>query len=541
MSLLVEAQPRAGDRCSRRGGAACATPRSSRRRHDRAGSHRRARNAFEWIADADPRLGPDAGSDGRRQILLGAVHPPAHARYRAAGRSARPGLDAGAFRLDQRRRSLGFIPTRYPGSRGRGRSRAGAGAAAPNGGNAADWFLRPGPAHAGDGCRGNRADGHAPASNSPLPTTARPEPWRSSRSRERLQPSLLDRLTDDAPEQKREIARPADAEHAAASPGGAARSRLAAQHHQPGRRPTISPKPPLAATSTMNFGIPGFAGLIGRRRDGSARWKAASPTAIRAFEPRIRPEIAARARPRAARGRMPAPALVFEIEGELWAQPVPQQLVPGDLDRARNAAGRGHRYQGARLMDPRLLRLYESELAFVRDMGGEFAARIPEDRRPAGSRQHRGRRSVCRTAAGGVRLPDRPHPAEDGGGIPDLHAVAAADGLSALPRARRRRWRWCSSRPDQAAIRGMPQGVDAAGRHGAAQPARHRGPDQLRIPHRACRAAAADRNRRRRIHRLRRRRRGAGPARAARREGGHPAAAEGTPAMCRSTSWRWTR
>ena len=29
-------------------------------------------------------------------------------------------------------------------------------------------------------------------------------------------------------------------------------------------------------------------------------------------------------------------------------------------------------------MDPRLLRLYESELAFVRDMGGEFARDFPK-------------------------------------------------------------------------------------------------------------------------------------------------------------------
>ena len=31
-------------------------------------------------------------------------------------------------------------------------------------------------------------------------------------------------------------------------------------------------------------------------------------------------------------------------------------------------------------MDPRLLRLYEAELAYLRDMGGEFARQYPEDR-----------------------------------------------------------------------------------------------------------------------------------------------------------------
>ena len=102
-------------------------------------------------------------------------------------------------------------------------------------------------------------------------------------------------------------------------------------------------------------------------------------------------------------------------------------------------------------MDPRLLRHYESELRFLRDMGARVRRRVPQDRRPARPGEHRGRRSLCRAAARGLRLPDRAHPAEDGGGIPDLHAVAAADGLSALSGARRRRWRWCGSRPDAGA------------------------------------------------------------------------------------------
>ena len=68
----------------------------------------------------------------------------------------------------------------------------------------------------------------------------------------------------------------------------------------------------------------------------------------------------------------------------------------------------------------------------MRDMGPEFARRVPEDRRPARPRQHRGRRPLCRAPAGRLRVPRRAHPAQDGGGVSDLHAVAAADGLSAL-------------------------------------------------------------------------------------------------------------
>ena len=48
-------------------------------------------------------------------------------------------------------------------------------------------------------------------------------------------------------------------------------------------------------------------------------------SAIRRYEPRIRAEtLRVRARGSAMRGDRPA--LVFDIEGELWAQPVPVQL-----------------------------------------------------------------------------------------------------------------------------------------------------------------------------------------------------------------------
>ena len=47
--------------------------------------------------------------------------------------------------------------------------------------------------------------------------------------------------------------------------------------------------------------------------------------AIRAFEPRIRGETL-RVRARGSRGDNANAVMVFEIEGELWAQPVPQQM-----------------------------------------------------------------------------------------------------------------------------------------------------------------------------------------------------------------------
>jgi len=142
-------------------------------------------------------------------------------------------------------------------------------------------------------------------------------------SRERLQPSLLDRLTDDAPERRRESL---DQQTLSMQQLRRAVLRdlawllnttnLVATDELDGA--------PLAAKSTINFGIPSFAGLIGTERKlGSLETGIAD--AIRAFEPRIRAD-SLKVRLRPAQSDQPSAALTFEIQGELWAQPVPQQL-----------------------------------------------------------------------------------------------------------------------------------------------------------------------------------------------------------------------
>ena len=145
-----------------------------------------------------------------------------------------------------------------------------------------------------------------------------------TRGDERLQPSLLDRLTDQAPRQ---------------GPGRAGVDQHTMTMQQlrqavlrdlawllnTSNLETVQPleNAPLAAKSTVNYGIPGFAGLVGSdSRAGTLEDELAN--AIRAFEPRIRPE-SIRVRARGTRDDA-VPALVFEIEGELWAQPVPQRL-----------------------------------------------------------------------------------------------------------------------------------------------------------------------------------------------------------------------
>ena len=78
------------------------------------------------------------------------------------------------------------------------------------------------------------------------------------------------------------------------------------------------------AKSTLNFGIPGFAGLLESHSKTNTLERDLAD-AIRAFEPRIRPDTL-RVRARTLNENSATPALVFHIEGELWAQPAPMQL-----------------------------------------------------------------------------------------------------------------------------------------------------------------------------------------------------------------------
>ena len=142
-------------------------------------------------------------------------------------------------------------------------------------------------------------------------------------SRERLQPSLLDRLTDHAPENRREgfdqqtLSMPQLRQAVLRDLGWLLNTTNLASTED------LSAAP-LAAASTLNYGAPGFTGMVGtaeRMRSIETRLVAA----IRAFEPRIRPETL-QVRLRRGGSDAPTPTLVFEIAGDLWAHPVPEQL-----------------------------------------------------------------------------------------------------------------------------------------------------------------------------------------------------------------------
>lgn len=140
---------------------------------------------------------------------------------------------------------------------------------------------------------------------------------------ERLQPSLLDRLTDHAPDQRKEsldqqTLTMAQLRRAVLRDLGwlLNATNLQAVDDLPDGSP--------AARSTLNYGIPGIAGLGAFDRRSTTLERSVAE-AIRRFEPRIRAEtLQVRARPINREDALPV--LVLEIRGELWAQPVPQQV-----------------------------------------------------------------------------------------------------------------------------------------------------------------------------------------------------------------------
>ena len=107
-------------------------------------------------------------------------------------------------------------------------------------------------------------------------------------------------------------------------------------------------------------------------------------------------------------------------------------------------------------MDPRLLRLYNDELAPARDRR-RVRARVPEDRGAARHGGHRGRRSVRRAAARRLRVPRGARPAQARRRVPALHAAAARDRPTRTSWRRRRRC-WsrasASTRPIRTSSRG---------------------------------------------------------------------------------------
>lgn len=142
-------------------------------------------------------------------------------------------------------------------------------------------------------------------------------------SRERLQPSLLDRLTDDAP------GTPHDAPGRRAFSHNELRAAvlrdLAWLLNSTALLDPERSRQTSAGTSVLNYGLPPLAGNSASSIDVLAL-EGLIHQAIATFEPRILRHTL-RVRAHKAAGEMNHNALSFEIEGDLWAQPVPLPLL----------------------------------------------------------------------------------------------------------------------------------------------------------------------------------------------------------------------
>ena len=330
LALLIESLLVAG-----RGEPAALAASCGRRAFDEAPAvdrrHRRPAVRLDRRRRLAPR--PGARSGHQRPLLLGAVLA-ADARSRIeAPEDLRDVVWMPAhLQFENGGESVALIPTRYPGSEASDDGLIALARKTVWEEIAAGHAPRPRPAHPRDRRRRRAAHGGAhdladgaTASRRRCP---RRGPWlTSSLPQERLQPALLDRLTDDEPDKKQEPREARVMSQARGCAGGAARSRLAVQRHpaRSGQRPGEARR--YARRSVVNFGLPALSGRRPRR--------STSPTSsarIRAGDPRLRAAHPAGDAARSGRCSRPATldhhnVIGVEIHGQLWAQPVPLELL----------------------------------------------------------------------------------------------------------------------------------------------------------------------------------------------------------------------
>lgn len=152
--------------------------------------------------------------------------------------------------------------------------------------------------------------------------------------RERLQPSLLDRLTDDDPATTVE---PRDRRVMSLRTlrDGVLRDLAWLLNTTNLLSVTTTPALPHLANSVLNYGVPGLAGSAVSNLDIGALERGIRQ-AIWDFEPRlIRNTVSVKA---LAVDRADQNKLDFEIEADLWAQPYPERLyLKTELDLERGA------------------------------------------------------------------------------------------------------------------------------------------------------------------------------------------------------------
>src|SRR5450755_817067 len=143
-------------------------------------------------------------------------------------------------------------------------------------------------------------------------------------ARNRLQPALLDRPTDDEPENRRE------AESLRVMSKTQLRQAvlrdLAALFNSVQPLAQAAEPYPLLAESVLNFGLPPLSGQLASKLDVSVL-EAAIRQAIVRFEPRILADTLQVTAQEASNVLDTHNVIEFEIRGHLWSQPVPLEIL----------------------------------------------------------------------------------------------------------------------------------------------------------------------------------------------------------------------
>ena len=143
-------------------------------------------------------------------------------------------------------------------------------------------------------------------------------------ARNRLQPALLDRLTDDEPDQGKEAE-----SHRVMSKTQlrqAVLRDLGALFNSVQPLAAAAASYPLLAESVLNFGLPPLSGQLASKLDVSSLEESIREAIVR-FEPRILPSTL-RVEAREATSVLDTHNVIeFEIRGHLWSQPVPLEIL----------------------------------------------------------------------------------------------------------------------------------------------------------------------------------------------------------------------
>ena len=143
-------------------------------------------------------------------------------------------------------------------------------------------------------------------------------------ARNRLQPALLDRLTDESPQERRE---PDD--HRVMSKAQlrqAVLRDLAALFNAVQPLGRAADAHPLLPGSVLNFGLPALSGQLASKLDVGVLEEGIRQAIVR-FEPRILPDTLTVRALEASTVLDTHNVIEFEIRGHLWSQPVPLEIL----------------------------------------------------------------------------------------------------------------------------------------------------------------------------------------------------------------------